>query len=161
MPNQEKPKRAKNSPENEVGKIRGKIYTGVFDQITKAEEQGFYLEAITLYESLITDRLESALSMVTGFEYPFKNLGPLITEVRSKMPNSELRTLVDNRLDQWRMNRNESQHQMAKLAEGQEKELEVEYQKCAAYCVEGKAIFRQLDKLVVKIKSETKKSQKS
>lgn len=153
MTPQNKPVRAENSSENEIGKIRERVYAGIFGQITKAEENGFYLEAITLYESLITDRLESVLSVATGTNYQFKNLGPLIDDVKKYMPSTPLASLVIERLDAWRISRNKALHQMAKLQEGQLKDFDQEYLLCEGICREGKSIFRAIDKEVVKEKA--------
>lgn len=146
--------RAVNNEGNEVGQTRRKLYTGILGQIKNAEVGGFYLEAITLYESLITDRLESVLSLVSEEEISFKNLGSLIGLVRHYLPDSELDKIVFGRLEPWRLNRNESLHGMAKLEKGQDKEFMDEYQKCKDYCVEGKEIFRIIDKVSVKIKAK-------
>ena len=56
---------------NEKGKIRYVRYKHVLEQYKKAMENGFYLEAVTLMESIISDRLESRaayLEKTNGFE---------------------------------------------------------------------------------------------
>lgn len=44
------------------GKIRYDLYKAVIHRYKEAMEKGFFLEAITLMESLISDRLESAIN---------------------------------------------------------------------------------------------------
>jgi len=57
-----------------VGKARQKVYAHVLNRIKKSIEAGFYLEAVTLEESFITDRLDSFMN-ASG--YNMKNVVPL------------------------------------------------------------------------------------
>ena len=150
----ERKQRAIDDGDNEVGKIRQSLYRNVIEKSKKAEESGYYLEAITLYESMITDRLESALTKVTGENYGFMTLGQLIPLVKKHMPGSVLEKLMTDELDPWRVKRNNSLHGMAKLPEGETKRFEDEYSKCKDHCAEGKAIFRAIDREVSKIKAK-------
>lgn len=60
MENQKsKKKRAVSSESNDVGSKRHELYKGVIGKINSAIEAGYYLEAITLEESLICDRFAS------------------------------------------------------------------------------------------------------
>lgn len=45
--------------DNEVGLERYKLYKSAFSRINKAIKEEYYLEAITLVESILADRLES------------------------------------------------------------------------------------------------------
>ncbi len=73
-----KRKRAIVEENSVVGKHRREIYKSAFKQIKLANEDSYYLEAITLIESLITDRLESRLSYLDGKDFSFKNISKLI-----------------------------------------------------------------------------------
>jgi hypothetical protein len=94
------------------------LHKQAYARIEVAKQQGFYLEAITLIESLISDRLESRLSRLITPEYGFQTLGSLIISVRKQETDEEFRTLVDTRVNHWREKRNTSLHELAKLAEG-------------------------------------------
>ena len=101
-----------------VGAMRYSLYKQAYTRIAEASEQGFHLEAISVIESLVSDRLESRLSFLKGHDFSFKNLGPLITEMRRLESDEDLRKLVDQDLDEWRKSRNRDVHEMAKMADG-------------------------------------------
>jgi hypothetical protein len=113
-----KRKRAIAVENSNVGKHRRKIYKSAFKQIKLANEAGFYLEAITLIESLITDRLESRLSYLDGKDFSFKNISKLIEKSIKLETDSELINLIEIDLRKWAGDRNKSLHEMAKIAEG-------------------------------------------
>ena len=49
----------------EIGKLRYETYKGVLSKYKKAMEVGCYLEAITLMESIIFDRLASIVNEIS------------------------------------------------------------------------------------------------
>lgn len=61
--------------------MRGMLYKNAFSRINLAMEQGFHLEAISLIESLVSDRLESRLSFLKQKDFSFEPLGSLIKEI--------------------------------------------------------------------------------
>lgn len=111
-------KRAVNLPENSVGKQRHDLYKEAIDHIQDACQKGFYLEAITLIESVIADRLESRLSALKHEDYSHKVLGDLITQTKVEETDDTLKNLVINDLNNWRQKRNQSLHEMVKIQEG-------------------------------------------
>ncbi|KZS22204.1 hypothetical protein BMY_0020 [Wohlfahrtiimonas chitiniclastica] len=86
-----------------VGAKEGR-YNDMKDRIDMALSQKFYLEAIVLEESSISDRLAMAL-FVRGVQAGSKNFASLIGQCADDLP-SELR----QELDQWRGNRNKAVH---------------------------------------------------
>ena len=74
--------RATTLTDNNVGKIRQDLYSQAHIHIKVAMEQGYYLEVITLVESLVSDRLESFITQTTGEDFSFRTLGELIEKVR-------------------------------------------------------------------------------
>ena len=56
-------KRAITASDNDIGQERHKLYKSSFSWIKKSIGAGYYLEAISVVESLVADRLESYLSM--------------------------------------------------------------------------------------------------
>ena len=118
-------KRAIATPESSVGSLRHDTYRRLISRINESHTQGFYLESITLCESIIADRLEHRLNYLaqntnTGAfvsgqtDFSFKNLGYLILEM--KKFDSQAIALMDE-LDNWRIDRNKSVHEMAKIEE--------------------------------------------
>lgn len=141
-------KRAVATPGTTVRRTRGWLYRQAFAQIKKAQEQGFYLEAITLVESLITDRLESRLSHLKGKDFSFKTLGSLIEAISQCETDAEIKTLVRDELDPWRHERNRALHEMAKLAEGEESTWQERTERLAPTARRGSALLRKIDKHV-------------
>ena len=50
----------------EVGKARHELYRGALGHLKSAIEQGFYIEAVALCESVLSDRLEARNSHLNG-----------------------------------------------------------------------------------------------
>ncbi|MDD3803532.1 MAG: hypothetical protein PHW02_03980 [bacterium] len=61
----------------EKGIIRFKLYKEVMSRLDFAIKEGFYLEAITLLESIITDKLESRYCYLKKTSKGFHDLGNL------------------------------------------------------------------------------------
>lgn len=127
---------------NEIGKKRYETYNKVISRYDNAIEAGFYLEAITLMESLIADRIESYYIWETAQQekYSFKQLGWLITQLKAsdtKMPISEL--------DAWWKLRNEALHELAKIDEFDDLDFNAKYVKAKLCAEKGKPLFRKVD----------------
>jgi hypothetical protein len=140
-------KRAINEyPGSPIGMQRYGLHKQAYARIEEAKQQGFYLEAITLIESLISDRLESRLSRLLTPEYGFQTLGSLINSVRQVETDEALKTFVTTRVDEWRTKRNSSLHELAKLSEGDERTWEERTIDLPLIAVEGLILLRLLDK---------------
>lgn len=111
-------KRAVRTPDNDISQERYELYKATFAWITKSINEGFYLEAISLEESLITDRLESYMTWLKGTDYSFKTLGDLKRAIEVYETDDDLRLLVLGELDQWRRARNKAAHEMVKIEDG-------------------------------------------
>ena len=95
-------------------------YKYAFSRMKQATEKGFYLEAVMIAESVISDRLHSA----TGTEddrrnehtgtYKYVGLATLIE--RAKKAGIEPGLLAD--LDRWRVARNHVAHALARSRPG-------------------------------------------
>jgi hypothetical protein len=138
------------NPKDEVQQARYELYKNAIDQAAAAKGKGFYLEGITLFESLITDRLESLLSRVTGQEVSFKTLGFLIRLVKEQQHtfSDEFYLLVNNDLDSWRNKRNRALHELVKLEEGKIEGWENRYNGLETTYEKGYELFRQIDKAI-------------
>ena len=145
-------KRAINSPENKVGKQREGLYKFAILRVKEAQEKGFYLEAITLLESLISDRLESRLSMLMG-DYSFRTLEKIIKRVREYETDAKLRELVTNDLNAWKEKRNTALHEMVKLAEGDTRTWQDKLDTIKPAAEEGFELFRKIDRRVSSIRN--------
>jgi len=147
-----KRKRAIVEENSTVGKHRREIYKSAFKQIKLANEAGFYLEAITLIESLITDRLESRLSFLDGKDFSFKTIGKLIEKSIKIETDSELKKLIEIDLRKWADGRNKSLHEMAKIAEGDFSSWDDRYLKLKNISTKGMTLLRKIDRQCEKLK---------
>ena len=91
-------------------------YKLAFDRLDEALEEGWLLEAISLEESVITDRLLSILTSTELAVSSKQSLGNLIAQAKKLMTGSG--SLVEgdlfHELDQWREERNECIHAFCK-----------------------------------------------
>ena len=150
--NMPKRKRAIVEENSAVGKHRREIYKSAFKQIKAANEAGFYLEAITLIESLITDSLESRLSYLDGKDFSFKTIGKLIEKSVKIETDSELKNLIEIDLRKWADGRNTSLHEMAKIAEGDFSTWDERYLKLKNISTKGMTLLRKIDRQCEKLK---------
>lgn len=95
-----------------IGKAKEELFRSAFRRIDDSISRGFHLEAITITESLICDRLETLISVVTADSVKAMNLGPLLKIVR-KLP--EFPQELADEIDDWRIDRNYVVHQMVKI----------------------------------------------
>lgn len=92
-------------------------YKLAFQRLDEALEEGWLLEAISLEESIITDRLLSILISTEQAVSSKQSLGNLITQAKKAMTGSGTAVEGDlfHELDQWRDARNECVHAFCKL----------------------------------------------
>lgn len=93
---------------------RFELYKATFAWINFAIESGFYLEATTLIESVLSDRIESRLTFLENRKLDFQNLGNLIRDLEKFEKNEEIYKFIKD-LRQWKNSRNEALHEMAKI----------------------------------------------
>jgi hypothetical protein len=131
--------------EIDVGKQREHLYGSAFSRIDEAIDEGYYLEAITLVESLISDRLESRLGELRGDATGFKPLGNLVRKMKSEETDSELKNIVSNKVDNWRDRRNTALHEMVKIEKGEKVDWDERMKNNKSVAVDGKEIVREVD----------------
>jgi hypothetical protein len=100
-------------------------YHKAWSLIRSAQENEFFLEAITIQESIISDRLISYLSRPNAPKPLLKNknglypsFGQLIEQWRSEFPQGQHPDLIDT-VDNWRHSRNSLIHAIVKSEPGQ------------------------------------------
>lgn len=133
---------------NTVGLQRYTRYRKVLRRYKEAMEQGFYLEAVTLMESIISDRLESTINHVSNNNHSYLPLGKLIKlfdekEIKGKISEDFL-TIVKT-ISEWKNQRNKALHEMAKLDDEPNQTFETLYDSAKQTAEEGYAIFRKVD----------------
>ncbi len=126
------------------GEIRRDRYQRVLEQYKRAMESGFYLEAVTLMESIISDRLESRatyLGKTTGFD----TLGKLCNILSS---DTVLKDIIPQIVD-WKNGRNRMLHEMSKIdASDMAEDFGEKYESGRLLAQSGFDIFRQVDAAV-------------
>jgi hypothetical protein len=140
--------RAKNLPENRVGIQRHEIYKQAYEHISLAMEKGFYLESITLIESMISDRLESRLSLILQKDFSFRTLGNLIDQMKTSEKDQRLQELVSNEIDGWRSRRNNALHEMVKVEMGDSSRWEDRITKLPEIAKTGLDLLKKVSKRV-------------
>lgn len=155
-------KRAATSSDSNIGQERYELYKSAFSWVKKSIDEGYYVEAISIVESLISDRLESYLSLLTGEDFGFKNLGELIQAFRSKKYKDKLNrtdedktlgSLVLNSLDQWRKDRNTAAHEMVKIEDGKRVSWEERMEINKTVAKTGLELVRKIDNQIRKLRS--------
>lgn len=124
--------------EDRYNQIKGGIY-----QYNKALKEGFYIEAIALMESAISDRMESTLNYLYPYmDYSFGTIGRLADSLMKTECFSK-RLLTD--IKEWARKRNDAIHQMVKLLPDNDKSFQERYEELKECAEEGKRLFRRLD----------------
>lgn len=99
---------------NGYGTRRRLLLESARDRIELSISKEFYCEAITLIESVVSDRLESRLSWLKRSNVGFKTLGWLIKELQRVEVDEGLVQLLQE-LDHWRELRNGAIHELVKV----------------------------------------------
>lgn len=149
-----------NTPKGNIAKHLS--YKEAWSRIKKAQEQGFYLEAVTLQESIITDRLISYLVGVGAIEravelHKYPNFGKLIDKWKIQNPKPidiqdyrDLQTAVC----EWRKRRNNVVHGMVKSHPGTATDSVIDFLEEAKLTAEqGKRLARAVGYWVKKMKT--------
>lgn len=154
-------KEARNRPSKDqpnVGNGRREIIKAAIDQFDKAFKDGYYIECISLIESLIADRLESLSNQLHNSNYSdYQPLGTTIFDIfkaKGKL-DSDLIDIID-RINIWKDKRNEAIHEMGKLLPDLAKTFDKRYGNLKEYAKEGKKLFRDLDKAIRRWRTKVK-----
>lgn len=139
-------------PGSQEGKARYHLYRAAYARVNEAIEKGFYLEAISIIESLISDRLESRVSYLIGKDFSFKELGSLIVKIKKEETDSMLLLIVTNRLDEWRIDRNRALHEMAKIAVDNKSTWQERIDDLKSVAKIGLKLLRDIDKQVTHLR---------
>ena len=103
---------------NGIGPRRHALYREAFSRISNAIRDGYFLEAITLTESLLADRLESRATFLLKCEFSFKTLEKLIDKLETEEPDKDLCKLIKDNVAAWKVQRNTALHEIAKIEDG-------------------------------------------
>lgn len=130
----------------EKGHQRYSVIKGAVRRYNEALESGFFLEAITIAESLIADRLESRAIFLGKIDTSFKTLGVLTTNLK----NDSILSCLIPEIDAWRKQRNNALHELAKIENGDASLFHDKYLKTKSIAEEGIKIFRKINNVLKK-----------
>lgn len=135
-------KRPSSQSSPQIGALRHELYKAAIDAYKDALMHHYNVEAITLVESLISDRMESLANLLSeNKDYSNKTLGELIGYLRSQ--NLELIEESLSHIDGWRKKRNDAIHQLAKCLEP---DFKTHYNSTRQTALDGMKCFREFDK---------------
>lgn len=139
-------RRARSVSGDGTGKCRHDLYRAAWHQIEKAERAGFYLESITLLESLLADRLESRLSYLHGGDPGFRTLGDLM-KLLGRLEKEESFRALYPRIETWAGLRNRALHELPKIEQGERTTWKAKTQVLVGIVKEGRELLLGFDKL--------------
>ncbi len=123
-------------------------YAGIIDWITDAMTNCHFIEAITLEESLISDRLVTACNLL-GINKPDDlSFFDKLKKLEDKDGQFDLNYSLAHT---WRKERNDFIHNMASTPLSKST-LEDRFKKSQKIAEEGMSLFRDIDSLVKKLK---------
>ena len=148
---------------SETALMRQDLYIGATRKLKKANENGYWIEAISICESILCDRLEARISHLnrhTELARRHGTLGSLIKRLRSteKIQGQENLHDIYNRIKNWSLLRNKAVHGAVKLTQGQEfLPFEKRYALLQAVAIDGRKLFNELKNEHDKIKRKNMK----
>jgi hypothetical protein len=143
------------------GKERYEIIRAAISRYNYAMEQSFYLEATTLIESLLSDRLESRLGQLTKIPVNFDTIGQLLKKLNKVETDVELKNIMNKKLNIWCGQRNATIHQAVKIEMGKKKVWAEFLEDSKRTAIEGRKIFNEYNTQLQKIRrSKNKRNSK-
>ena len=142
-----------------AGMPRHDRYKAAIERCNKAMQEGFFIEAIAIEESLIADRLESLTNEITNGGWSYKSAGKLVWHLLNKHQsclNKELKEWL-SKVQSWCRKRNAAIHRMAKLTPDMSRSFDDDYALLPTIAEEGMKVFRGLDNSIRKYLNQLKK----
>lgn len=134
-----------------VAQNRYEILKEVISRYNKSMKNEYYLEAIAICESLITDRMESRLGELKKVSVEFDTLSNLRNQLlgNRRYPkletNTSLERLYNEICSKWAGQRNKAIHQSAKISKASPKVWDDFLKDAKEAAEEGMEYFRALD----------------
>jgi hypothetical protein len=141
-------------PKSDIAQKRRSLYAKTLKRVSEALTAGFVLEAITLLESVISDRLESRLAKLDleckapGRFWPLSAMAKTLAE-ESNDPDKAKEVYAS--IPGWAESRNKALHGLGKLAKADDKSWDEKYEEARVAAARGMELFRALDREVRKV----------
>ena len=141
---------------------KGSAYRDGMDQFNKAMSNGYYIEAMAILESMMSDRLCSVYYERNSKTGKFIATSNLNKDVCGKIITTEECPEINDlykKINDWLKKRNEAIHGVVKIKPDEKRSLSERYDEIHYHAEYGYDIFRELDKVVKKHKrlSQTNK----
>lgn len=142
------------SPRTETtNRMKAELISKAISRTQTAIKRGFHLEAVTLIESLISERLESLIEHSLGENTQTKNLGPLIKQCESLnlLSKEELQDLT-----YWKNDRAKIIHEMVKIRSARDANWSLRMKFAGQTAREGLVLLEKLQAITRKAKQASK-----
>jgi hypothetical protein len=94
--------------------VQGDLFRRSYKRAKRAVEDGYYLEAVSLCESLILNRLEVVLRASVGLEFPKYSVGKALNTFEShKLPAFDANLIEESKA--WSVQRNQLSHHFTRV----------------------------------------------
>ncbi len=139
----------------ELGKSKQQLYEFVHKRVQSSIRKGSHIEAIALLESIMSDRIESAISSLTRKPVSASSLGSLFKSLDKLNPAEDnLKALVWD----WNESRGLAIHQMVKLTNDYNSTWDERVKFAKITAQEGIILLPQLRRYTDRIIREARKS---
>lgn len=138
----------------ELGKRKQELYRQAHKRINSAIAKGSHIEAIALLESIMSDRIESAISAITNKEVNASTLGSLFNQLKQLSPADN--ELVES-IKSWNKSRGLVIHQMVKLTNNFDSEWSTRISFARVTAKDGVEVLKELRKYTDRIIRDHKK----
>ncbi|WP_434978719.1 hypothetical protein [Daejeonia sp. YH14] len=129
-----------------TGKEKYEIMRKAVSQYNAAIKAGYFLEATTLMESLLANRLESRISELTKSDVEMNTLKLLCKQVKRSGEKDEIIIKILEEINKWANQRNEVIHEAAKISKGQKKKWENFLEDAEQTAKSGRKLFDAINK---------------
>ena len=144
--NTSRPTRSKYTPE--VGAAKQQLYREAHKRLSRAIKNGFHIEAIAITESIMSDRIESAISSITGQVVEIDSLGRLISMFHLEHPIDDGFRIE---LREWNRARGQVIHQMVKLTNEHQATWRERMTFARHTAIQGEVLLKELRKVTDKV----------
>ena len=149
---------------SDTAKLRQELYRGATRKIKQAIENQYYIEAISLCESILADRLEARISHLNDHIQTARRhstLGVLVKRLKAteKIKGNVKIHEIYNDIKLWSLARNKAIHNTVKLTEGEIfTSWEFRYNELKLVALQGTKLFNSLKSEYEKMKRRDKKA---
>ena len=145
-------KKTKYSPN--MGKSKQNLYRHAYKRIESSISKGSHIEAVALIESIMSDRIESAIGAITHKEVNASTLGLLFKQLNQLRPADN--KLVES-IKSWNKSRGLVIHQMVKLTNNYDSDWSARITFARVTAKDGLEVLKELRKYTDRIIRDNKK----